>query len=116
MVTSGTGHDRCPSQHPEPEAPRGQPTGLAKNNFGKPLEISRGVFEIFLGRRRSKLAMELGAKRNEAGCLTVDAHQRTALKGLYAIGGLVSDLHQIAVGTGHAAIGATDLHTALGAL
>jgi thioredoxin reductase len=49
----------------------------------------------------------LGARTNDVGCLEVDAHQRTTVDGVYAAGDVVSDLHQIAVATGHAAIAAT---------
>jgi thioredoxin reductase (NADPH) len=62
---------------------------------------------------RSELATELGARRNDVGCLRVDEHQRTSVEGLYAIGDVVSDLHQIAVGTGHAAAAATHIHNSL---
>jgi thioredoxin reductase (NADPH) len=62
---------------------------------------------------RSELAVALGAKTNDVGCLEVDAHQRTTVDGIYAAGDVVSDLHQIAVGTGHAAIAATHIHKSL---
>lgn len=62
---------------------------------------------------RSDLALALGARCNEVGCLEVDAHQRTSVAGLYAAGDVVSDLHQIAVATGHAALAATDIHNGL---
>jgi thioredoxin reductase (NADPH) len=62
---------------------------------------------------RSELGKKLGASHNDAGCLEVDAHQQTCVAGLYAIGDVVSDLHQIAVATGHAAVAATHLHNAL---
>jgi thioredoxin reductase (NADPH) len=39
----------------------------------------------------------------------VDAQQRTSAECLYAAGDIVSDLHQLAVATGHAAIAATTL-------
>jgi thioredoxin reductase len=42
--------------------------------------------------------------------LEADPHQQTAL---HAIGDVVSDLHQIAVGTGHAAIAASLGHNSL---
>jgi thioredoxin reductase len=38
---------------------------------------------------------------------------RPVWRGLYAIGDVVSDLHQIAVATGHAAAAATHLHNDL---
>lgn len=62
---------------------------------------------------RSELASALGAKTNDVGCLEVDAHQRTSVSGIYAAGDVVSDLHQIAVATGHAAIAATHIHKSL---
>lgn len=62
---------------------------------------------------RSELATGLGAKANEVGCLEVDGHQQTTVKGLYAAGDVVSDLHQIAVANGHAAIAATHIHKCL---
>jgi thioredoxin reductase (NADPH) len=62
---------------------------------------------------RSELAVALGAKTNDVGCLEVDAHQRTTVDGVYAAGDVVSDLHQIAVATGHAAIAATHIHKSL---
>ena len=62
---------------------------------------------------RSELGIELGARHNNLGCLEVDAHQQTTLKGLYAVGDVVSDLHQIAVATGHAAVAATHIHNTL---
>jgi thioredoxin reductase (NADPH) len=62
---------------------------------------------------RSELGKELGARHNGTGCLEVDAHQQTSVAGLYAIGDVVSDLHQIAVATGHAAIAATHVHNNL---
>lgn len=62
---------------------------------------------------RSDLASSLGAETTEVGCLKVDEHQRTTVKGLYAAGDVVSDLHQIAVATGHAAVAATHIHKSL---
>jgi thioredoxin reductase (NADPH) len=62
---------------------------------------------------RSELAVALGAWTNDVGCLEVDAHQRTTVDGVYAAGDVVSDLHQIAVATGHAAIAATHIHKSL---
>ena len=62
---------------------------------------------------RSNLASSLGAQTTEVGCLKVDEHQRTTVRGLYAAGDVVSDLHQIAVATGHAAVAATHIHKSL---
>jgi thioredoxin reductase (NADPH) len=62
---------------------------------------------------RSQLAVDLGARCNEEGGLIVDARQQTSIQNLYAAGDVVSDLHQIAVATGHAAIAATAIHSTL---
>jgi thioredoxin reductase (NADPH) len=43
----------------------------------------------------------------------VDEHQRSTVQGLYAAGDAVSDLHQIAVATGHATVAATHIHDSL---
>ena len=63
---------------------------------------------------QSELATQLGARCDESGDLLVDAHQCTSVEGLYAIGDVVSDINQISVGTGHAAIAATAIHNRLG--
>lgn len=71
------------------------------------------VYAMFGSRQRSQLAVALGADCDEEGALRVDAHQRTSVPGLYAIGDIVSALNQIAVATGHAAIAATAVHNSL---
>jgi thioredoxin reductase (NADPH) len=62
---------------------------------------------------RSDLATRLGASATADGTLHVDEHQRTTVAGLYAAGDVVSDLHQLSVAFGHAAIAATDIHNRL---
>lgn len=62
---------------------------------------------------RSELATQLGATCNTEGCLYVDDHQRTKVDGLYAIGDVTMELHQISVATGQAAIAAMDVHNSL---
>jgi len=61
----------------------------------------------------SGLAAALGAKCNEVGCLLVDNKQQTTVPGIYAAGDVVSDLHQVVVAEGHAAVAATALHNSL---
>jgi thioredoxin reductase (NADPH) len=61
----------------------------------------------------SDLATLLGATSTENGNLKVDDHQRTSINGLYAAGDVVTDLHQLSVAFGHAAIAATDIHNRL---
>ena len=64
-------------------------------------------------RVRSELAILLGAECDSRGNLCVDAHQQTTVNFLYAAGDVVTDLHQLSVATGHAAIAATDIHNRL---
>lgn len=62
---------------------------------------------------RSGLAVALGAECDALGNLLTDAHQRTAIPGLYAAGDVVNEINQIAVAFGHAAIAASDMHNYL---
>lgn len=62
---------------------------------------------------RSDLATALGVRTDEEGCLVVDQRQKTGIPGLLAAGDVVSDLHQISVAVGHAAVAATAIHNAL---
>jgi thioredoxin reductase (NADPH) len=59
------------------------------------------------------MAVAAGATTDETGGIVVDAHQQTAVPGLYAIGDVVGGLNQIAVAVGHAAVAATHAHGAL---
>jgi hypothetical protein len=49
MVTSGTGHDRCPPHFPGPEAPEGHPTRDGNSKFVGAKKVSRGRPKIFWG-------------------------------------------------------------------
>jgi len=71
------------------------------------------VYPMLGCRVQAELARELGAECDDSGDLLVDAHQCTSVPGLYAIGDVVSDINQISVGTGHAAIAATAIHNRL---
>jgi thioredoxin reductase (NADPH) len=55
----------------------------------------------------------LGARANDKGCLIVDDKQRTSVQGLYAVGDVTLELHQLAVSFGQAAIAATEVHNNL---
>ena len=61
----------------------------------------------------SALARGLGADCTQAGCVTVDAHQRTSVPGLYAAGDVVLGLDQISSALGHASIAATAIRNDL---
>jgi thioredoxin reductase (NADPH) len=62
---------------------------------------------------RSDLARRLGADHTADGFLNVDAKQRSSLDHLYGIGDVVTDLHQISVAFGHAAVAACAVHHSL---
>jgi thioredoxin reductase (NADPH) len=81
------------------------------------LELSDGrrlrfdtVYSALGMQTRSGLALALGAKVNEAGCILVDDHQHTSVDGLYAAGDAVRGLNQISIAEAEAAIAATDIH------
>lgn len=60
-----------------------------------------------------ELASQAGLPMQPHGEIATDAHMGTALSGLYAIGDVVTDVNQISVAFGHAAIAATAVHRAL---
>jgi thioredoxin reductase (NADPH) len=62
---------------------------------------------------RSELALQLGANHDEAGFLQVNSSQETTVEGLFGIGDVVNDLHQISVAFGHAAAAACRIHNSL---
>ncbi len=78
---------------------------------------SRVVFEAVypaLGSEiHSDLARGLGAGLSDEGCITVDAHQRTSIPGLYAAGDVVIGLDQISHAMGEAGVAATSLRNDL---
>lgn len=62
---------------------------------------------------KADLARLLGVDLSDAGCIHVDAKQRTNVAGVYSAGDIVAALDQISVAMGHAAIAATTLHNDL---
>ena len=63
---------------------------------------------------RSELARSLGADcGDDVGTLATDLHQQTTVRSLYAAGDVVTDLHQLSVAIGHAAVAATHIHREL---
>ncbi|GLH78487.1 hypothetical protein SSBR45G_33960 [Bradyrhizobium sp. SSBR45G] len=62
---------------------------------------------------RSDLAIRMGARHTDEDFLEVDAKQRCGVDGLYGIGDVVTDLHQISVAFGHAAVAACHAHHSL---
>jgi thioredoxin reductase (NADPH) len=83
-----------------------------RRRSGETLRFS--AFYPVLGMRaRSQLATDIGARCTDEGSLFVDPHQQTSIPGLYAAGDIVTDLNQISVAYGHAAIAATAIHNSL---
>lgn len=64
---------------------------------------------------RSELALMLGAKATEDGCVVVDSHQRTSVPGLYAAGDVSKGLDQISHAMGEAGVAATTIRNDLAA-
>lgn len=62
---------------------------------------------------RTDPAKPVGARTGGSGRFEVDAHCRTDVEGLFAIGDVVEGLNQISVAMGHAAIAATTIHRML---
>jgi thioredoxin reductase (NADPH) len=62
---------------------------------------------------RAEWACALGARCDSAGNVTVDAHGRTQVTGLYAAGDVTGGLDQIVVAMAQGALAATDIHNAL---
>jgi len=62
---------------------------------------------------RSELAIGVGARASDGGCLEVDDHQRTSVAGLYAAGDVVRGLDQISHATGEAGVAATTIRNEL---
>jgi len=62
---------------------------------------------------RSELAVALGAETSSEGCLLVDAHQRTSVAGLYAVGAVVKVLDQISHAMGEGGVAATTMRNDL---
>ncbi|MDG2532418.1 NAD(P)/FAD-dependent oxidoreductase [Sphingomonas sp. HITSZ_GF] len=62
---------------------------------------------------RSGLAIQVGAKADEKGCLEVDDHQRTSVPGLFAAGDVARGLDQISHAMGEAGVAATTIRNLL---
>ena len=62
---------------------------------------------------RTELLTPLRPRASALGCLEVDEHQQTSIRGIYAAGDVVRGLSQISVAVGEAAIAATAIHNEL---
>ena len=61
----------------------------------------------------TQLAEMLGARINDQGCIGVDSHQRTSVRGLYAAGDVVIGLDQISHAMGEGGVAATTIRNDL---
>jgi thioredoxin reductase (NADPH) len=61
----------------------------------------------------NQLAVQVGARLNEQGCIGVDARQRTSVPGLYAAGDVVIGLDQISHAMGEGGVAATTIRNDL---
>jgi thioredoxin reductase (NADPH) len=64
---------------------------------------------------RSEIASSTGIRMTEEGCLIVDPHQRTSVKGLYAAGDVVVGVDQITHAMGQATVAATSIRNDIAA-
>lgn len=62
---------------------------------------------------RSEPLLRLGARHTPEGFLLVDDKQQSSIRHVYGIGDVVTDLHQISVAFGHAAVAACHAHHSL---
>jgi thioredoxin reductase (NADPH) len=62
---------------------------------------------------RSEPLLRLGARHTPEGFLLVDDKQQSSIPHVYGIGDVVTDLHQISVAFGHAAVAACRIHHVL---
>jgi thioredoxin reductase (NADPH) len=99
---------------------RSAPVRLWQSDRGIEVELRSGetlafdaVYPALGCEVHSGLARDLGARCTDVGCVQVDGHQQSSVEGLYAAGDVVSDLHQLSVAEGHAAIAATAIHNGL---
>lgn len=81
--------------------------------LGSRIRKFESVYAALGSKILSGLAVALGAKATDQGCLVVDEHQRTCVPGLYAAGDVVAGVDQIAHAIGQAAVAATALRNDL---
>jgi thioredoxin reductase (NADPH) len=100
----------------------GPPCNISLNDRHIDVETPVGLFHFdtlypALGSViRSDLAGLLGADLSDEGCLLVDAHQRSSVKGLYAAGDVVAGLDQISHAMGEGGVAATTIRNDLARL
>lgn len=71
------------------------------------------LYPVLGAKVQSGLLSALGAQLDDEAAVIVDEHMETGIRGIFAIGDVVSALNQISVAVGHAAIAATAVHRRL---
>jgi len=71
------------------------------------------VYPALGSKIRSGLAIQVGARADDNGCLEVDDHQRTSVPGLFAAGDVARGLDQISHAMGEAGVAATTIRNLL---
>ena len=71
------------------------------------------IYPVLGAEPKAAFVASLGLRTDDDGEILVDAHMQTSVEHLYAAGDVVSDLNQISVAVGHAAIAATAIHNRL---
>lgn len=94
--------------------------GMRLSEAGFEVKTEQGDREVFdsvypaLGCSiRSQLGTSLGIDLDDLGHITVDSHQETSRRGIYAAGDVVHSINQLAVAFGQAATAATAIHNRL---
>lgn len=93
---------------------KGDELGTVYLDDGTVIEkVFRGYSVMGL-RPNADLARDIGSEIDSDGYITVDSDQQTSVKGVYAVGDVAgSDVAQVVVGMGHAAVATTHIHNAL---
>lgn len=130
MTTFSANITVLPTDEQAPDAPQATDiTGLVVLPTLKSLACKDGAWEVIDKRgrmhrfdlvyaamgapARGELARQAGALVDEEGAVVTNEHMETSRDGLFAIGDVVTDLNQIAVAFGHAAIAASAIHRSL---
>jgi len=86
--------------------------GFAFDTAGGRLAFD-SVYPALGSKIRSGLAIQVGARADENGCLEVDDHQRTSVPGLFAAGDVARGLDQISHAMGEAGVAASTIRNLL---
>ena len=120
LIAPDGGHDLTPEQHRDLAEAKvvlldGPARDFALVDDGIEVSTAEGrrsfvsIYPALGSEVRSELAEMLGAKTENAGCIIVDAHQRTSVPGLFAAGDVVLGLDQISHAMGEGGVAATTM-------